>query len=416
MRSRRGWPAAAFPFLFLSLLLPGALPAAGQREITLDEALALARVQGAAGVAEARGRVEEARVRLERGRRRLQEDPELEMSGGYRNSETGFFDFEAALSQKLESGGRSAARTVGVEAALETAEAERAEAERLLLAEVRAAFARALAARDRAALQARGRDLADRLLAATDRGYEAGEVAALEWNRTRTASAAARAGQRAAEAELAESLAVLQGLLGLDPGEPTVVSGVRGDLAPGPLPDLPPLLAVLDRRPDLAALAAGLREAEAQVQIGRALGRPGLSVRGGVAREEGAEIATAGVVVSLPLRGAGREAVAVGEARAAALRQAMTAARSQAEAEVRGLHAALAARIEAVRELETAALPALDDGETLSLKSYEAGETGLGELLLIRREILETRLTYLDRLLDAALTRASLESAAGEMP
>jgi hypothetical protein len=47
------------------------------------------------------------------------------------------------------------------------------------------------------------------------------------------------------------------------------------------------------------------------------------------------------------------------------------------------------------------------------LKSFDAGEIGLGDLLQIRREILETRLAYLDRLLDASLTRCELEAAAG---
>ena len=69
-----------------------------------------------------------------------------------------------------------------------------------------------------------------------------------------------------------------------------------------------------------------------------------------------------------------------------------------------------------MRELEQTALPALDDNESLALKSFEAGEIDLGELLLIRREILETRLAYLERLLDASLTRFELEAAAGALP
>jgi cobalt-zinc-cadmium efflux system outer membrane protein len=55
----------------------------------------------------------------------------------------------------------------------------------------------------------------------------------------------------------------------------------------------------------------------------------------------------------------------------------------------------------------------LEDNESLALKSFEAGEIDLGDLLLIRREILETRLAYLDRLLDASLTHFELEAAAG---
>ena len=147
--------------------------------------------------------------------------------------------------------------------------------------------------------------------------------------------------------------------------------------------------------------------------LGQALARPDVGVRGGVAREEGAEIVTAGVVVSLPVHNRGQETLAVGQARADALRQALAAARAsrrrRGPGPVLGPDAAAGGR----RELERTALPALEDNESLALKSFEAGEIDLGELLLIRREILETRLAYLERLLDASLTRFELEAAAG---
>lgn len=372
----------------------------------------LAQERGAS-VALARGRIEEARARQAQAERRFQENPALEANGGYRRAEDDFFDFEAAITQGLDSGKRRSARLAGTQAALERAEAVLADARRLLVRDVRTAFVRTLVMRDRAVLLAHSRQAADELLAATERRYEAGEATALELNRARTAAAAARAGQSAAEAERAAALADLKGLLRLGPEETVEI---RGELDPRPALDLEALLAGLDRRPDLQALAAELREAEAEILLGQALARPELGVRSGVAREEGAEIVTAGVVISLPVHNRGQETLAVGEARAAALRQALSAARMAAEAEVRGAFQALERRLAAVAELESTALPALDDNESLALKSFEAGEIGLGELLLIRREILETRLSLLDRLLDAARTRFELESAAGVSP
>ncbi|HKV08640.1 MAG TPA: TolC family protein, partial [Thermoanaerobaculia bacterium] len=361
----------------------------------------------------ARGRVEEARARQTQAGRRFQENPELEVNGGYRRAEDDFLDFEAAVSQGLYAGRQRTARLAGTQAALDRAEAELDEARRLLARDVGTAFVRILRARDRAALRTRNREAADALLAATERRYEAGEATALELNRARTAAASARAEQAEAGAEGSSALAELEALLGLPPGEPLEI---RGDLPARPPLELPALLAGLENRPDLRALAAELREAEAEALLGRALAQPGLGVRGGVGREEGAEIVTAGVVVSLPVHNRGQETIAVGEARAAALRQALAAARAAAEAEVRGRYSALTRRLEAVRELEQTALPALDDNESLAVKSFEAGEIDLGELLLIRREILETRLTYLDRLLEASLTRFELEAAAGALP
>lgn len=394
-------------------LLLCAVPAAGQeRALTLEEALALAGDRGAS-LALARGKIAEAQARQAQAERRFQENPVLEANGGYRRADEDFFDFEAAVTQGLDSGERRSARLAGARATLERAEAGLAEARRILLRETGTAFVRALAARDRAILLAHSRQAAEELLAATERRYEAGEATALELNRARTAAASARAEQSAAEAEGAAVLAALKGLLGLDPGEAVEV---RGDLDPHPALDLEAFLAGLDHRPDLRALAAELREAEAEILLGQALARPALGVRGGVAREEGAEIVTAGVVISLPIHNRGEETLAVGQARAAALRQALVAAQAAAQAEVRGAFQALDRRLAAVAELERTALPALDDNESLALKSFEAGEIDLGELLLIRREILETRLSLLDRRLEAARARFELESAAGAMP
>jgi cobalt-zinc-cadmium efflux system outer membrane protein len=381
------------------------------RVLTLDEALALARDQGRA-VLLAKGGIEEARARQVQAGRRFQENPVLEAEGGYRRVGSDFFDFETAVTQGLDAGGRRAARMAGARAAVERAEAELAEARRLLLREVRTAFARALAARERLALRTANRKAADALLAAVERRYEAGESTALELNRARIATAAARAEQSADEAAEGAARTGLRGLLGLrEPVE------IRGDLAPPPPPALERLLAGLaGRRPDLQALAAEAREAEAQVRLGEALARPGVGLRAGVAREERADIVRAGVVLTLPVHENGQETRAVGRARAAALRQALAAAETEAEMEVRGRHEILTGQWAAARELERTALPALEDNETLAGKGFEAGEIGLGELLLVRREILETRLAYLDRLLETALARFELETAAGALP
>jgi cobalt-zinc-cadmium efflux system outer membrane protein len=63
--------------------------------------------------------------------------------------------------------------------------------------------------------------------------------------------------------------------------------------------------------------------------------------------------------------------------------------------------------------LEQRALPSLDENETLARRSYEEGELGLAELLLIRKETLETRLLYVNTLLDAFIAGVDLQSKAG---
>jgi hypothetical protein len=49
----------------------------------------------------------------------------------------------------------------------------------------------------------------------------------------------------------------------------------------------------------------------------------------------------------------------------------------------------------------------------LTTRSFDAGQIGLPELLVIRREILDTRAHYLDALLEAALAHIDFESSAG---
>ena len=70
-------------------------------------------------------------------------------------------------------------------------------------------------------------------------------------------------------------------------------------------------------------------------------------------------------------------------------------------------------RLAAVEELEASALPLLDENESLARRSYEAGEMGLAELLLVRRETLDTRREYLDRLRAAAVAAVDVLASAG---
>jgi cobalt-zinc-cadmium efflux system outer membrane protein len=67
----------------------------------------------------------------------------------------------------------------------------------------------------------------------------------------------------------------------------------------------------------------------------------------------------------------------------------------------------------AVEELERDALPSLEENETLARRSFEEGEIGLAELLLIRREGFDLRAIYTERLLEAAIAGIELESRAG---
>jgi len=188
---------------------------------------------------------------------------------------------------------------------------------------------------------------------------------------------------------------------------------LEGKLTAGTDADSSALLRAAEQRPELRALEAGVQEAEAEARLGRALADPdyGLGLR--YAREEGDDIVFGGLTITLPVFSKGQELQAVGAARARRLRAELEAARRRVRLEVRSAFEAYSRRMAAIRVLETDAIPGLDENETLTTRSFEVGQIGLPELLLIRREILETRSQYLDSLLEAALARIDLDSSAG---
>ena len=120
-----------------------------------------------------------------------------------------------------------------------------------------------------------------------------------------------------------------------------------------------------------------------------------------------------GLTLTLPMFSKGQEPIASGLARAARLRAELDATRIRIGIEVRAALAAYQSRVEAVQLLERDALPGLDESVTLATRSFEVGQIGLAELLLIRREIIDTRFQYLDALLEAAIARVELDARAG---
>jgi len=391
-----------------ALVVPSVL-FAQEGPLTLQEALGIARAR-AAQVLAATGRVEEARARLFPAAQRFRDNPVVEIGGGRRQAEKTFTDYELAVSQGFEPAARRRARVAGAQAAVEAAEAGLEDTRRLYLGEAVAAFFRTVAAQERSRLSAETVSLTGDLLKTIERRYEMGEITALDLNRARIAAARAQAEQSAAEGERLGRAGDLRALLGLDPGESLSLTGALREL---PAYELDALLARAAERTDLEALAAETREAEAQARLGEALARPDFALRTGYQREEGADVVSAGVAISLPFFQRGQEERAVGQARAASLRAQLEARRRASQAEVRAAFEAYRRRVQAVEELERTALPAIEDNQALAQRSFEVGEIDLGDLLLIRREILETRLSHLDLTLEARLAAVELETRAG---
>lgn len=384
---------------------------AQQTTLTLDQALDMARTR-APVILSARARIEEARGRLKGASIRFQQNPSIGAEAGPRlSSPNNSTEASLALTQELELGGRRKARIAGAEAGVARETADSGEATRRLLREVASSFSRALGAQERVRLLTAAEALAQEFFDIAERRYLAGDVAILEVNLSRTALARAKAERRVAAADLSTELGELRVLLGMKTGESLAVAG---DLHEHGVYDQEALLArSLEERPDFQALQAELREAEADVRLGEGFKWPDLGVGARYERDTGDNIYQGVVKFTLPVFSRGQELRAVGTARASRVRLEMEALRNAVQHEIASSFEAYQGRVEASSELERGALPSLGDNENLAKRSYEEGEIGIAELLLIRRETLDTRLAYVSSLLDGKLAEVELQFRAG---
>ncbi len=384
--------------------------AAQSRVMTLAEVLARAREQ-APQIVSARLALEESRGRLAGASVRFQSNPQVDAAIGSRNGpDTRFTDLELGLGQSFEPGARRSARIDGANATIAQTSANAEEVTRAVLRLAASAYYRALHANERIKLLNATYELASGVFAAADRRFKAGDIAVLDVNIARASLARVRAEREGAEASKSIALGELRQLLGLQSEV-----DVDGSLSRPGETDLTVALQTAAQRPELRALEAGIQEAEAELRLGLSFSKPeyGIGVR--YAREEGDQIVLGGMTVTLPMFSKGQEQRAVGSARAARLRAELAAAQSRVQIEVRAVFDAYTRRLAAVRMLETDAIPGLDENEQLTTRSFEVGQLGLPELLLIRREILDTRSQYLDALLEAALARIDLDASAATL-
>jgi len=375
--------------------------------LTLEAALARAR-QHSAAIVSARGRVEEARGRL-RGASALRDNPVLESAIGRRDQSGTPADLDVGVSQTFELGGRRGARIAGAEAGVVRASATADDTLRTVLRQVADLFFRAVHAEQRVSVARAAETYAAEVLRIAERRHVAGDIAVLEVNVASSALARARSEVRAAQASRMAALGGLRIMLDLAPEAPLSVAGDLGERHPYAVGEL--MARAMDR-PDLKALEAELREAEAEIRLGRGHGWPDVSPAVRYERDQGERVLWGGLSVTLPLFNRGQELKAVGEARARRIRLELEATRRAIQNEVQSALDAYLLRLQAAEELE-GTLAALDENEALARRSYEEGQIGLAEFLLVRRETLETRFARLDRRLEAAEARADLESRAG---
>lgn len=398
-----------------AVMLFAAAPTYARDTLTLERALALAR-ERAPRVRVARAAVEESRARLVGAQPLFRDNPTLSGALGRRADglagTTSVLEGRLELTQALQIGGQRRARIAGAEAAIAERVAVADEVLREVVAEVALAFFRALHARERMNLAVAAEETAGRSAQALERRFRAGDVPVLDLNLAKTSRARAVAAVRNAVASFRNEEGHLRRLLDLDPEADLEVSG---DLRDHRRYEIGALLERAPRRADVRVLLAAAREADAEVALGRATSWPGVSVGAAYERDEGADVFLGTLSLELPFWAAGQELRAAGSARAKRIAIAAETTQRGALSEVRTALAVHQERLAALRALEET-LPLVRDNEDLARKSYEAGQLGLGEWLIVRREALEARFAHLDQLLVAAEAGLAVATAAGVTP
>ncbi len=375
---------------------------------TLESALERAR-ERATAIVSARWRVEEARARLE-GARALRDNPVLEGAVGLRSAEGAPNDLDFGLSQTFALGGRRGGRIRGAEAALERETAASEHVRALALQAVAQAFFRGLAAGERLRLAATAETHWESVRRVAERRHAMGDVALLDVNLAASALARARSEGRAAAATEVLARSDVRVLLGLEPGSPLRLAGT---LEPRPAPELAALLEAATKRGDVQSAEAELREAQEEIAVGEGLKWPELTPRVRYERDAGRNVLWGGLSVEPALleprpggSGAWRRRGLRGCGPSSRPGDAPCGSRWKA----RTRHSACGSR----RWTRFARRRRCwQENETLARRSYDVGQIGLAELLLVQRETVEARLLHLERRLLAAEGEVELLARAG---
>lgn len=385
------------------------IPAARAQSDSLDaeRVAALARAR-APHVRAAESRVLEARGRLSGARALGQENPTIEGVAATEDRFDRRTDWE--LTVPLGFGPGRSSRIGMARAELEREEHLVAEARRGAVGAALAAYYRVLHASRRLDVARERHVLALNLERVARERHRTGDVPRLEVLLTETEEARARGAMAAAEQSLSRERISLARALGLPSAERLAVAGTledRGFLARTLAADAPA------RRADVLAAEQELRASGASRNLARTTFLPGLAFLLHYEHEDGERLVRPGLGVTVPLFQYGQESRRAARAREDRARAELEAARNGASAETEGLERVYASATTAADDLAARSLPRLDESERMARESYEAGKTDLPTMLFVRRDLLEARGEYLDRLLEAALAGIDLAVARG---
>lgn len=391
--------------------LPGG--SASARPVTLLDALALA--EKSPELAVAATEIEEARGNLEQAGKYTY-NPVLGGSAGpvYASGSNRVYDFQIGLSQSIELGGKRAARERVAAAERDAAVEDYAATRVVLRAEVRRAFHRALVSDSRVGVASENEAWARQFQEAARERLRLGAATQTEVNVAVASLGRAIAAKKEAERDrllARQALSEALGLRGADL-EPT---GEMPSFTDPPANEEAAVAAALSARRDLAAAARVRIARAADVDLADALATPDPDVsaswvHSGVDESNAVII---GLGVSLPIwnRNQGSRAAARAARHRATIE--LEAFRAAVDRDVRIAIRRYRSATEAVRAFDQQVVGTLAENLTLARETLAAGKLGLLEINNVRRDLVESQLTYLAAIAEAIDARAALERSIG---
>jgi cobalt-zinc-cadmium efflux system outer membrane protein len=386
------------------------------RPITLADALVAAEQSPALGIAHAQ--VDQSRGNLEQAELYMYNPALTGAAGVSRVSGSGgggsFFDFEIGISQAIELGGKRNARSRSARAERDAASENRDAVRNAIRAEVRRAFELAIVAQSRVGVTTENERAAREFRDAANERLKLGAATQTDVNVAVSVLGRAIAAKKAAERDLLLARQALGDALG--------VSGA--DLEPsGPLPTFAKagssedqlVASALRERRDLLAIdhRRDARSADVDLADAQAVPDPELSVSWARDAVDQANAVVVGLRIELPIwnRNQGNRQAA------RALRTRVTiearAYRAGVEREVRTSFRRYGAATDAIASFDQQVVGTLAENLKLARDSLAAGKLGLLDLNNVRRDLVDSQLTYLDSIAEAIESRAALERAIG---
>lgn len=382
--------------------------------LVLDEAVAYAMANNFT-LQVAQTRIRERGGMLTHAQRWLPDNPELEVSTGFRNRPgSDATDIGIRLSQEFWIAGQGGLLEAAARNRLSAAEAEYEFLRTAIAARTRRAFLEVLWSRESTRTALENLRIARELEAYAKQRFEAGEITRLDLNTARLGTARTRNALEAARAQHERARIELSGLLSVAPGAVPHIKGEL-DMEPAELPDRGELLdRSLQRRRDLAAAASRIVAARRELDLSRRQIIPNLKVFG-FYEKEGGDNHIPGIGISLPLP-LFHQYEGETQQSAARLRRSqvendslLLAIRREVAMAVTDYNSARSR----VGLLTGSMLEAAIQNTALTQEAFKAGQVGSPALSAVQETLLSVREEYLRALRDLIEAGTDLERATG---